>query len=137
MRSDDDVCSTAIATAIQNGGFLTFVAVVGDLWPKFDCGPLAGWCVTNDYLREHARSSVSRAGSRVPTSIPVRVVIDEGNVPRVVARRVEVGAHDLVVLREGWMARFRLRRMNVPIVYVAQTAGDRRPSDVAVFHLSG
>jgi hypothetical protein len=118
------VCSAAADVADAWGGFLTFVAVVDDPW-TFDCGPLAGGCVTKDYLRAHAWSWLSYARARVPSTVSVGTAIDEGSPLQTIVRRIGATAYDLVIVRRGRLIEARLRRLNVRVVQVSVKA----PSD--------
>jgi hypothetical protein len=118
-RTDTAVCSAAAAVANASGGFLTFVAVVDDPWLTFDCGPLVGGCVTKDYLRAHAWAWLSRARARAPSYVFVRTAVDEGPTLKIIIRRIDVAAHDLVIVRRRWFLRRRLRRPNVAVFQVS------------------
>lgn len=116
-RTDAAVCAAAAGVAGECGGVLTFVAVVNE-WPRFDCGLLYGWHVTRDYLLDHAAAWLLSARDAVPDSLSVRTAVDEGSAMKIIVRRIDVAAHDLVIVRRRWFMRRRLRRPNVAFVEV-------------------
>jgi nucleotide-binding universal stress UspA family protein len=97
--SDDAVLERAIDVAADSGGYLTLVVVVPPpvLW--FCSGPYCAPRVTAEELHEQAERSLARAAASVPPDVPLITALDCGNTADVIARRVAVAAHDLVVVR--------------------------------------
>jgi hypothetical protein len=118
--SDDAVLDQAIAVAAESGGYLTLVAVVPPQLLWFCSGPYCAPRVTPAELEAQATQALARAVARVPTDVPLLTAIDRGKTRDVIARRVAVAAHDLVVVRQR---RVRLaasaRGRTVPVLAVA------------------
>ena len=97
--SDDAVLERAIDVAAESGGYLTLVVVVPKpvLW--FCSGPYCAPRVTPEELHAQAVRTLERAAARVPPDVPLITALDRGKTSHVIARRVKVADHDLVVSR--------------------------------------
>ena len=104
--SDDAVLKRALDVAADSDGYLTLVVVVPSpvLW--FCSGPYCAPRVTPDELHAQAERTLARAAACVPPDVPLITALDRGNTAGVIARRVAVAAHDLVVVRR--------RRLRIP-----------------------
>jgi hypothetical protein len=69
--------------------------------------------ITAEELREQATATLSRAVALIPRDVPVVTALDEGRTTDVIRRRVEVAAHDLVVVSRR-RTRFGRRLMPAP-----------------------
>jgi hypothetical protein len=118
--SDDAVLARAVDVAERSGGFLTVVVVAPRVSPWVSCGPYCAPRVTSEEMRAHAERVLARATGLVPRGIPLAAAIETGRPSRVIARRVEAAAHDLVVVRRRRLARRRPpRSASVPVLAVA------------------
>jgi hypothetical protein len=98
--SDDAVLEQAIAVVVASGEYLTLVAVVPPSVLWFCSGPYCAPRVTPEELHEQAQRALACAAARVPADVPLITAIDRGKTTDVIARRVAVAAHDLVVVRQ-------------------------------------
>jgi nucleotide-binding universal stress UspA family protein len=97
--SDDAVLTRAGEIAAASGGYLTLVVVAPRPFPFVCPGPYCAPRVSPDELRRHAAQTLARAAALVPPGVPVIAALDSGRTKDVIRRRVEVAAHDLVVVR--------------------------------------
>jgi nucleotide-binding universal stress UspA family protein len=97
--SDDAVRTRAVEVAERSGGYLTLVCIAPRPGPWLNAGPYCTPRVSPDELRANASATLSRAAALVPSDVPLLTAIDEGRPASVIRRRVEVAAHDLVVVR--------------------------------------
>ena len=97
--SDDAVRTRAVEIAASSGGYLTLVVVAPRPFPFLCPGPYCAPRVSADELRRHAAQTLARAASLIPPGVPVIAALDSGRTKDVIRRRVEVAAHDLVVVR--------------------------------------
>jgi hypothetical protein len=86
--SDAAVLERAVEIASESGGYLTLVMIAPT--------PLR---MSAEELRAEAGAALARAAALVPPDIPLLTVLDQGRTADVIARRVAVAAHDLVVVR--------------------------------------
>jgi hypothetical protein len=114
--TDSLVCVRAVELACASGGYLTLVAIVPRQFPCL----FAGWhsvpSVSRDELREQARSKLAEAVALVPSDIVLIAAIDEGRTVDVIRRRVEVAAHDVVVVRRHRHRRRLAQLVPVPVM---------------------
>jgi hypothetical protein len=103
-RSDDAVLTRAVDVAERSGGYLTLVCIAPKPVPWLNTGPYCVPRISPQELRAHAVETLSRATARIPADIPLLTAVDEGRTADVVRRRVEIAAHDLVVVGK-WRAR--------------------------------
>jgi nucleotide-binding universal stress UspA family protein len=96
--SDNAVRERAVELATGSGGYLTLVAVVPRPFPWVGAGPFCAPRVTPEQLREDAANALARAVALIPPDIPLTAEVEEGRASSVVRRRVEVAAHDAVVV---------------------------------------
>jgi hypothetical protein len=96
--SDDAVRQRAVELAGGSGGFLTLVAVPPRPFPWVGAGPHCAPRVTAEELRENAARALARAVALIPADVPLVAEVEEGRASRVIRRRVEVAAHDVVVV---------------------------------------
>jgi nucleotide-binding universal stress UspA family protein len=114
--SDGEVLERAVAVAGSSGGYLTLVAVVPPP-VRFIAGP---YCIPRpsaEIRRAEAEAVLARAVRSVPPEIPLLTAVEEGRTREVIARRVAVAAHDLVVVRRRRLS-FRSRSTAVPVLPV-------------------
>jgi hypothetical protein len=106
----------AVELASTSGGYLTLVALVPRPLALASASPYCVPRVPSEELREHAASALSRAAALVPPDVPLLTAVEEGRAADVIRRRIEVAAHDAVVIRQrrlpGWS-------LPVPVVAVA------------------
>jgi hypothetical protein len=112
--SDDDVRNRAVELASTSGGYLTLVALAPRPSPFAGASPYCLPRVSTEERREHAASALARAASLVPSDVPLLTAVDEGRAVDVIRRRVELAAHDAVVVR-----RRRLTGWSLPVPVVA------------------
>jgi len=118
VASDDAVLARAVDVASESGGYLTLVAIVPAVW-LWNPGPHCVPTVSCDELRAHAERVLRRAAALVPGEIPLQTAIDEGKAADVIARRVAVAAHDVVVVRRcRRLRRVPARLAPVPVLAV-------------------
>jgi nucleotide-binding universal stress UspA family protein len=115
--TDDAVRDRAVEVATSSGGYLTLVCVVPRPAPWLNAGPYCSPRITAEELREHAAATLSRAVSLIPRDVPLLTALDEGRTADVIRRRVEVAAHDLVIVSRG---RSRVRRRLMPAPTLAR-----------------
>jgi hypothetical protein len=119
VASDDAVLARAVDVASESGGYLTLVAIVPPVW-LWNPGPYCVPTVPADELREYAAGVLRRAAALVPPEIPLLTALDDGKAADVIARRVAVAAHDIVVVRRcRRLRRVHARLAPVPVVAVA------------------
>jgi hypothetical protein len=111
--SDDDVRLRAVELASRSGGYLTLVAVVPRPFPCLGASPYCAPRVSSDELRAQAASALARAVALVPSDVPLLTAVEEGKPADVIRRRVQVAAHDAVVVRRR---RLVARTLSVPVV---------------------
>lgn len=121
-RSDDAVRMRAVEVAARSGGWLTLVCVVPRPFPWLNAGPYCTPQISREELLEYARATLARAAALVPADIPLLKAIDEGCPAKVIRRRVEAAAHDLVVV--GRWRRRGGRRMLPAQLLTCDTKGD-------------
>jgi nucleotide-binding universal stress UspA family protein len=97
--SDDAVLTRAVEIAARSGGYLTLVVVTPRPFPFVCPGPYCAPRVSADELRWHAAQTLARAAALIPPGVPVIAALDRGRTKDVIRRRVQVAAHDLVVVR--------------------------------------
>ena len=92
--------------ASSSGGYLTLVALPPRPFPLASASPYCVPRVSAEELREHAVRALARAASLVPPDVPLLTALEEGRPRDVVRRRIEIAAHDAVVVRRrrlgGW-----------------------------------
>jgi nucleotide-binding universal stress UspA family protein len=96
--SDAAVVERAVEIASESGGYLTLVMIA----PTPLRTPAGPYCIPRmsaEELRAEAGAALARAAALVPPDIPLLTVLDQGRTADVIARRVAVAAHDLVVVR--------------------------------------
>jgi hypothetical protein len=106
--SDAAVCTRAIEIAAESGGYLTLLVVVPTPPRWANAGPYCVPFSSCEALRANAEARLARAVALVPPEIPLLTALECGRTSRVVARRVEAAAHDVVVARPR--RRFHPRR---------------------------
>jgi hypothetical protein len=115
-QTDAAVCARAVELACESGGYLTLVAVVPRPFPCL----FAGWhCVPRvspEELREQATSELAEAVALIPSDIVLMAAVDEGRAVDVIRRRVEVAAHDVVVVRRHRQGRRFAQLVPVPVM---------------------
>jgi len=111
--SDDAVLTRAVEIAAVSGGYLTLVVVAPRPFPFVCPGPYCVPRVSADELRRHAARTLARATALIPPDVPVIAAVDGGRTKDVIRRRVEVAAHDLVVV--GGRRR-RFGQLPVPVL---------------------
>jgi nucleotide-binding universal stress UspA family protein len=114
--SDDEVLERAVAIAGSSGGYLTLVAVVPQP-VRLIAGPYIYPHPSPDVRRAEAEAAIARAVRTVPPEIPLLTEVAVGRTREVIARRVAVAAHDLVVVRRRRL-RCPARSVRVPVVPV-------------------
>jgi hypothetical protein len=112
--SDDDVRTRALELVSKSGGYLTLVALVPRQFSFAGASPYCVPRVSAEELREDAAVALARAVSLVPPDVPLLTAIEEGRSTDVIRRRVEIAAHDAVVVR-----RRRLFGPTLPVPVVA------------------
>lgn len=117
--SDEDVLARATAVAAGSGGYLTLVVVVpGQV--RFIAGPYCVPLPSAARRREEAEAALAKAVAKIPVGIPLLTAIEEGTTCEVIARRVEAGAHDLVVVsRRRFRSRSLSKSTSVPVLPVS------------------
>ena len=112
--SDEAVLRAAVEVAAETGGYLTLVVVV----PRPLRTTLGPYCVprvTPEELRAEAAAVLARNAALVPPGIPLATAVDEGRTADVIARRVAVAEHDLVVVRHRRLT-LLARTAGVPVL---------------------
>jgi hypothetical protein len=118
VPSDEAVREQAVAVASECGAYLTLVAVA-PLPFRFNPGPYCIPRVSSEELRAQAAAVLVRAAALVPPDIPLITGVDQGKTADVIARRVESGAHDLVIVRRRRLRpRSFARAPRVPVLAV-------------------
>lgn len=112
--SDEAVVRRAVEVAAESGGYLTLVVVVPRPL-RTTLGPYCAPRVTPEELRTGAAAALARAAALVPSGIPLLTALDEGRTADVIARRVAVAQHDLVVVRQRRRA-LLARTASVPVL---------------------
>ena len=118
-RSDQAVLDRSLALAADSGGYLTLVAVVPRPFLVLWSGPYYTPRVSQEELREQAAQTLAWAAALVPADVPLITATDHGRVGGVIARRVAVAAHDLVVVRRCFALPARARHLPAPVLAVA------------------
>ncbi len=119
--SDDAVLAHALDVVAGSGGYLTVVVLASRPFPCINTGPLCGPSVSGEELWSAAEDTLARAIEQVPASVALLTAVECGRAKAVVRRRVELAAHDLVVIRRR---RSWIRSLPVPLVAVAQPRGE-------------
>jgi hypothetical protein len=115
--TDEAVLARAVEVASESRGYLTLVAIVPPVW-LWNPGPHCVPTVPADTLREHAAGALRRAAALVPPEIPLLTAVEDGKAADVIARRVAVAAHDVVVVRRCRSLR-RVHERLAPVSVIA------------------
>jgi hypothetical protein len=121
--SDDAVRERAVELATGSGGYLTLVVIPPRPFPWVGAGPFCAPRVTAEQLREDAAAALARAVALVPADIPLTAEVEEGRAAGVIRRRVEVAAHDVVVV--GHHRRRLAQSVPVPVLQERGTCSNR------------
>ena len=120
-NSDDAVRERAVELATGSGGFLTLVVVPPRPFPWVGAGPYCAPRVTAADLRDDAARALARAVALIPADVPLAAEVEEGRASIVIRRRVEVAAHDVVVV--GPHRRRLAQSIPVPVLAPNQERG--------------
>ena len=111
--SDEAVCARAVELVEEAGGFLTLLAIAPRRFPWANAGPYCLPVITDDERRLWAEAAIARAVAVIPPEISLVAVTEDGKTSRVVRRRIELCAPDVVVLRQSRRPQLHL---TVPVI---------------------
>ena len=88
----------AVDVASAQDAWLTIVTVVHPaIWSALPA-PYATPLPSGEELEAAARRLLSQSAALVPAGVPVKTLLAEGSPAKAILERIEVGAHDLVVM---------------------------------------